>query len=248
MKTDIKRNLRSVMEKHQHSCDWKGRKRRALFRERRISLCTVSKRRVVALRYRARDVVLMQRQQEIFWITLGQPDDGNEKGFEQVQRHIENILDALKRKAKKRGWSYTIYGTIANVHISGTEAFERDFGIEIEPELCRYHVHLIVMAEPGHTIAQDSRDKWRYGTRREMCIKYGKGSQGIFNLAGLFRYVRKNHDRSTRARWIVQRVPSRGRASRDSVMQDIRNGYANLPTHSDADTLPIAQDGARLRE
>ena len=155
---------------------------------------------MVALRYRAWDVVLMQRQQEIFWITLGQPADGNEKGFEQVQRHIENILDALKRKAKKRGWSYTIYGTIANVHISGTDAFERDFGIEIEPELCRYHVHLIVMAEPGHTIAQDSRDKWRYGTRREMCIKYGKGPQGIFNLAGLFRYVRKNHDRSTQAR------------------------------------------------
>lgn len=218
----------------------------------------------------------MQSKQEIFWITLGQRKNIPAIGFEEMQGETKRLLDDLRQhaRAKKRNWKYAIHGTVANIHgsdvlkkIDRKHPFRDCVGIDGEkspladmevidadvvPLYCRYHVHLAMLATPGHSVAKYIVKWWKkhgIGDKNSICVKYGradhKGPLGVWNIEGVFKYIALNHRYSQRAKWIDRRCPSSGRVSRDAAMSEIRDGYENLAITIHNEEVGIKLDTAR---
>lgn len=190
----------------------------------------------------------MQSKHDVIWLTLNQRKDIPPVGFEEMRDRIKKILDDLRDYAasasRKNPWTYSIYGTVANIHggdilrqkypfhdcvnIDGTRSELADFELidaDVEPHYCRYHVHMAIFAKPGQSVADYIMSAWKWGDKDSVCKKYGAA---VYDIDGVFDYIDVNHEWSQRKCRFARHYPSSGRVSYDAAKAEIREGFEIL--------------------
>lgn len=154
---------------------------------------------------------MSKRKIGLFALTLSPPKD-KATPKKDVVRAKDSLLRALKRAAKKHGWNYTIYGCVANKHISESMAWQfRDFFSKKElhdmalkdTQEGQWHIHLCILAAPCITIRDFLTNHWTLSDdMQDKCYRR------IYNLDGWLKYIDANKRQGKKSQWIIQGYPS----------------------------------------
>lgn len=120
------------------------------------------------------------------FITLTYNNEHKNITDDTTKKHAKRLLDALRDKAKREGWSYKIWVFFSREEMKPDEEMEKF--IVHKQKSKRPHFHIILYANPCTTITKWMRYYWNApakSKRRRLGVVH---SEGIFDLGGAMRY------------------------------------------------------------